>query len=160
MAKLKYPLIIVDVQAAFTIPPKVLAGIEHYSKRFEWRIFTRFVVPKKSIFRSVLGMDSCAPGSPDLRLLIKPSAKDLVLDKHSYGLSQSQILKLRALGVTKAVVCGLDTDACVLGTMFSLFDGGIACRVAPSRYCFSNQNLDTEARKIIEQQFPSLLFRR
>jgi nicotinamidase-related amidase len=156
MAQHNYPLVIVDVQAAFMIPPKKLAAIERYSRQFERRIFTRFVVEPNSVFRRVLGNDSCAPGSPDLRLLIEPAKHDIVFDKHGYGLSPKQIEKLRRMKIREVMVCGMDTDACVLGTMFSLIDGGIAPRVAPPQYCHSNQNLDTEARKIMAAQFPKL----
>ena len=156
MAQHNYPLVIVDVQAAFKIPPRKLAAIERYSRRFERRIFTRFVIKPKSIFRQVLGWDSCAPGSGDLRLLIEPEKNDLVFDKQGYGLSEKQVRRLHDMKVRQVMVCGMDTDACVLATMFSLIDGGIAPRVAPSAYCHSNQNLDTEARKIMASQFPKL----
>lgn len=156
MPQHNYPLVIVDVQAAFQVPPKTLAAIERYSRRFERRIFTRFVIETDSIFKRVLGNDSCAPGSPDLRLLIEPAKQDIVFDKHGYGLSPKQIARLRKMNIREVMVCGLDTDACVLGTMFSLIDGGIAPRVAPARYCHSNQNLDTAARRIMAKQFPKL----
>lgn len=156
MALHNYPLVIVDVQAAFKIPPKKLAAIERYSRRFSRRIFTRFVIPPNSIFHGVLGTDSCAPGSPDLRLLIEPQRGDIVFDKQGYGLSSRQVKRLYRLGVRRVMVCGLDTDACVLATMFSLIDNDIAPRVAPAAYCHSNQNLDTEARKIMASQFPKL----
>jgi nicotinamidase-related amidase len=156
MPRHNYPLVIVDVQAAFMIPPKTLAAIERYSRQFERRIFTRFVVQPDSVFRQVLGNDCCAPGSPDLRLLIEPSKKDIVFDKQGYGLSAKQIQRLRQLRIQEVMVCGMDTDACVLATMFTLIDGGIAPRVAPARYCHSNQNLDTEARTIMRSQFPKL----
>jgi len=156
MAQHNYPLVIVDVQAAFMIPPKKLAAIERYSRQFERRIFTRFVVDPNSVFRRILGNDSCAPGSPDMRLLITPEKNDIVFDKHGYGLSAKQIQRLRRMNIREVIVCGMDTDACVLGTMFSLIDGGIAPRVAPPRYCHSNQNLDTEARMIMAAQFPKL----
>jgi len=156
MAQHNYPLVIVDVQAAFKIPPRKLAAIERYSRQFERRIFTRFVIPPKSVFRQVLGLDSCAPHSPDLRLLIEPSKNDIVFDKRGYGLSDSQVRRLRDLKIRRVMVCGMDTDACVLATMFSLIDGGVAPRVAPAAYCHSNQNLDTEARKIMRSQFPKL----
>ncbi|HEU5078940.1 MAG TPA: isochorismatase family protein [Opitutaceae bacterium] len=156
MPKFNCPLLIVDVQAAFFIPPEILANIERYSKNFERRIFTRFVNPPKSIFRRKLGRDACAPGSPDVRLLIKPEPGELVFDKKGYGLSPAQVRRLKAEGVSKVIVCGMDTDACVLGVMYSLFDRGIDCRLAPRQYCYSSQQLDEEARKIMKEQFPVL----
>jgi nicotinamidase-related amidase len=146
-------LIIVDLQRAFTVPPKLVAAIEEYGKRFKRRIFTRFENPQGSIFRKLMKMDSCPPGSTDTVLYIQPQKRDIVITKRGYGLSAAQVKRLKRLGVKRAVICGIDTDACVLGVMFSLFDGGIDCR-AVTDLCFSTSGLQREAVKIIENQFP------
>jgi nicotinamidase-related amidase len=52
------------------------------------------------------------------------------------------------------VVCGVDTDACVLGVMFSLFDAGIVCH-AKEDLCWSSTGLQQSGLKIIREQFPS-----
>lgn len=156
MPKSNCSLLIVDVQAAFYIPPETLANIERYSATFERRIYTRFVNPAHSLFRTKLGRDSCKPGSPDMRLLLKPRPGDLVLNKRGYCLSEAQIRRLRAKGISKVIVCGMDTEACVLGVMYSLFDGRIDCRLAPKQYCHSTAGLDREARRITEEQFVPL----
>lgn len=147
------PLIIVDLQQAFQVPPKLVTAIRRYARRFELRVFTRFLNPEGSHFRTLLGMDSCAPGSPDLRLRIPPEKGDLVLTKQGYGLTVSHIARLKRLGVTRATVCGIETDACVLGVMFSLIDAGIDCRVKPD-LCWSSTGLHREGLKIIKTQFP------
>lgn len=146
-------LIIVDLQRAFTVPPKLVAAIEEYGKRFKRRIYTRFENPRGSLFRKLLKMDSCPPGSTDTVLYIQPQKGDILITKRGYGLSASQVKRLKRLGVKRAVVCGIDADACVLGVMFSLFDGGIDCRAAFD-LCFSTSGLHAEAVKIIENQFP------
>lgn len=92
------------------------------------------------------------PRSPDTALLISASADDLVLTKQGYGLRPRDIARLRALRAREFVVCGIDTDACVLGVMFSLFDAGLKCRVKTD-LCWSSTGLHREAVKIIEQQF-------
>lgn len=145
-------IIVVDVQAAFPIPPKVVADIEAYSKTFRRRIFTKFLNPPDSLFRTALHRDACAPGSPDLRLLIPPSADDWVFNKASYGLSPHHLRRIQKLRVKKADICGVDTDACVLGVMFSLFDAGILPKVRPN-LCWSSQELDYEALRIMQTQF-------
>lgn len=156
MPKTKFALMIVDVQAAFYMPPETLANIDRYSKTFERRIYTRFVNPAHSLFRRKLGRDACKPGSPDMRLLLKPQPRDIVMNKRGYCLSEAQVRGLKAKGVTKVIVCGMDTDACILGVMFSLFDSGIDCRLAPKQYCHSTAGLEDEARKIVDQQFVPL----
>lgn len=147
------PLIIIDLQRAFPVPPKLVEAIRRYSRRFPLRVFTRFENPNGSLYRKLLDMDACAPGSPDMALLIEPDKGDLVFTKQSYGLAPRHIAKLKRLGVKRATVCGIETDACVLGVMFSLFDAGIDCRVKPD-LCWSSTGLHKEGLKIIEMQFP------
>lgn len=147
-------LFIVDVQAAFPAPKRLIEKIRAYSRRFECRVFTRFVNPEGSLFRKKLGQTCCLPGTRDVTLAIEPSSGDLVLDKVAcYGLKPSQIAKMKKRGLTHATICGLDTDACVLGVLFSLFDAGIDCAVKPD-LCWSSTGLHKEAMKIIAKQFP------
>lgn len=147
------PLIIVDLQKAFPPPAKFVERVRRYARRFPRRIFTRFVNPAGSLFRTKLKRRSCAPGTEDLDLLITPEKGDLVLSKQGYGLSPTAVRKLRALRVKRVTVCGIDTDACVLGVMFSLFDAGIVCRVRMDM-CWSSSGLHRQAMRIIEEQFP------
>src|SRR4051794_12341979 len=107
-------LLIVDLQAAFSPPPELVQKIRRYSARFKRRAFVRFVNPPGSLFRRKLKITNCAPGSPDNVFLITPRKQDLVIDKVSYGLQEHDIDRLRKVGITKGVVCGLETDACVL----------------------------------------------
>lgn len=153
MPKNREALIIVDVQRAFPVPPRIIAGIRRYSRRFDLRVFTRFVNPPGSLFRKIMDMHVCAPGSEDTELLITPEKGDVVLSKQGYGLTRAQLTRLKRLGVGRACVCGVETDACVLGVMYSLFDAGIACRVKPD-LCWSSTGLHRQALQIIEVQFP------
>jgi len=155
MAARSTTLLIIDVQRAFPVPKSLVAGISRYARRFDRRIFTRFVNPQGSLFRRRLTQRCCAPGSEDTELWIPPAPGDLVFDKAGYGLSPAQAGKLRRLGVREVTVCGIDTDACVLGVMFSLFDAGIACR-AKAKYCWSSTGLHRAGLRIIETQFEPL----
>ena len=148
-------LILVDLQQAFEVPPKFLQRVQRYAKRYKHRVFTRFENPAGSLFRRALKQRSCAPGSSDTTLLIQPGRDDLVITKQGYGLAPKDIRRIRALGAKRVTVCGIDTDACVLGVMFSLFDAGIECRVKPD-LCWSTSGaaLHRAAMKIIETQFP------
>jgi nicotinamidase-related amidase len=148
----KRTLVIVDVQKAFEPPPEWVDALRRYSLQFDRRVFTRFINPPGSLFRRKLKQRSCAPGSDDTELLIAPQKGDVVLDKFGYGLKEKEVAKLRARGITRVVVAGLDTDACVLGVMFSLFDGGIECRVK-EKYCRSSTGLHREALKVLKMQF-------
>jgi nicotinamidase-related amidase len=113
------------------------------------------VNPPGSQFRRLLKQKSCAPGSLDTALLIEPAQGDVVITKHGYGLTARDIRRLKKLGVKRARVCGIDTDACVLGVMFSLFDAGIDCRAKPD-LCWSStsKQLHEAGVRIINKQFP------
>ena len=146
-------LIIVDLQRAFEIPKRLVEDIRRYSCRFKLRVFTRFVNPEVSLFRKRMDMHVCAPGSPDTALLIEQEKGDIVLSKKGYGLTSRHLARLKRRGVKRAVVCGVETDACVLGVMFTLFDAGIDCRVEP-KLCWSSTGLHRAGLKIVEMQFP------
>ena len=148
-------LIVVDLQHAFDVPARLVEGIRRYARGFEQRIFTRFVNPGDSLFRRQLKQRCCAPNSEDTRLLIAPEPVDWVITKRGYGLPSSALRRIRALRPKEVVVCGIDTDACVLGVMFSLFDAGIPCRVKAG-HCWSSTGLHRAALNIIRQQFKVL----
>ena len=153
--KSRRALVIVDLQAAFRPPKGFVEKVRRYSRRFPCRIFTRYVNPPGSVFRRLLQHTCCAPGSADLELLIEPSEGDLVFDKVArYGLSPSHLRRLKQAGITSVTVAGLDTDACVLGVLFSLFDAGIDCHVKEDM-CWSSCGLQRSALAIIRHQFPA-----
>lgn len=148
-------LLIVDLQRAFDVPPRLVENITRYAARFRRRVFTRFVNPPGSLFRRRLRQRCCAPGSEDTELLIPPGPDDLVFTKASYGLAKRDLTRLKRMGVKCVTVCGIDTDACVLGVMYSLFDAGIACR-AKAAYCWSTSGLHRAGLQIIRSQFEVL----
>lgn len=144
---------IVDVQAAFNPPPEFLEKLRRYAKRFPCRIFTRYINPPGSMFRKILKQKCCGPGTPDTFLLLTPEPGDLVIEKTGYGLSPRAIAQLKRRKIKQVTVCGLDTDACVLGVMFSLFDAGIICHLKETM-CWSSTGLHRPALKIARAQFP------
>ena len=146
-------LVVVDMQRAFLVPPKLVEKIRRYARRFGVRVFTRFENPRGSQFRRVLKMDCCEPESHDTELLLAPEEGDLVFGKRGYGLNARQIARMKRRGIKRAVVCGVETDACVLAVMFSLFDSGIVCRAKPD-LCWSSTGLHRDGLRIIRRQFP------
>ncbi len=144
---------IVDLQRAFPVPPRLVKQIERYSRRFKRRIFTCYENPRGSPFRRLLKQRCCAPGSKDTELWLAPAKGDLLITKRGYGLSPRAIARLRRHRINRVTVCGIDTDACVLGVMFSLFDAGIECR-AKGNLCWSSAGLHQPALRIINEQFP------
>jgi Amidases related to nicotinamidase len=145
-------LVIVDLQRAFNPPPDVVDRIRAHADRFPLCVFTKFVNPPNSLIRAKLDRQSCPPGNPEGGLVVEPKPGDLVLEKFGYGLDALAVRRLRESGLRHVLVCGGDTDACVLGVVFSLFDGGIDCSVDPA-LCWSSAGLHGSAMKIIGQQF-------
>lgn len=145
-------IVIVDLQKAFPIPTDLIRRIEERARAFPLRVFTRFVNLPDSLFRRKLDRSSCQPGDPAGELVLTPGPDDLVLEKAGYGLGAEHIATLRAANLRRVLVCGVDTDACVLGVTFSLFDAGIDCEVEPD-LCWSSVGLHENALKIIRAQF-------
>lgn len=147
-----HAFVIVDVQAEFDVPAELLEKIRARSTQFPLRIFTQFINPPGTLFRRKMEQRMCAPGTPGVKLAIPPSPGDLVLEKTGYGLSAEHIAKIRAAGVKETTVSGVDTDACVLAVMFSLWDAGINCHIEPD-LCWSSSGLHDQAVEIARQQF-------
>lgn len=145
-------IIIVDVQKDFPIPPELLDKIERRSREYPLRIFTQFLNHPDSLFRRKLQRTSCLPGTPGVELALPTTPRDIVLQKFGYGLGPSQVRQVIDAGVHKALVCGVDTDACVLGVVFSLFDAGVDCEVDRT-LCWSSTGLHEAALKIVQEQF-------
>jgi len=145
-------IIIVDLQKAFPVPPDIVRMIEKRSREFPLRIFTKFLNQPDSLFCRKLKRSSCLPGSPERELLLETTSRDVILEKTGYGLTSDQIQQLRRLNVRETLVCGVDTDACVLGVVFTLFDAGIDCEVEP-KLCWSSTGLQDEALTIVREQF-------
>lgn len=145
-------IIIVDLQKAFPIPQDLIDKIEARSREFPLRIFTQFINEPDSLFRTKLKRTSCTPGLPETELVLPTTPNDIVLEKRGYGLTSEQIERLKQAGVRKALICGIDTDACVIGVVFSLFDAGIDCEVERD-LCWSSTGLHEPALKIIREQF-------
>lgn len=147
-----HAFLIVDVQVGFDVPPELIAKIVARGTQFPLRIFTKFVNPPGTLFHLKMERHSCVPGDPEAELAIQPEDGDIVLDKIGYGLRTEQIEQLRARGVTEVTVAGVDTDACVLGVMFSLWDHQIDCHIEPD-LCWSSAGLHEPAVQIAHQQF-------
>lgn len=145
-------LVIVDLQRGFEAPETLCARIRRYARRFRRRVFTQFVNPRGSLFRRALQRSSGQPGTSQVELRLEPERGDIVIRKSTYGLRERDVRRLRTSGVKRATVCGIDTDACVLGVMFSLFDNGIVPEVKAD-LCWSSTGLHTEAMKVLREQF-------
>lgn len=143
-------LIIVDLQHDFRVSESLTRRIQAAAGRYRVRVFTRFFNPKGSSFRTQLDYDRGPRKAERVRWRIVPGRRDIILDKPRYGLSEAQLRRLKACRCDEFVVCGVDTDACVLAVLFSLFDAGIRARVEPS---LCEGKLTRQALAIMTRQF-------
>lgn len=124
-------LVAVDIQAGFTapstehVPPAVRSLCA--SVRIEHRIFTRFVNPGPGgPFAELLGWHKLQ--SPH-ETALAPEVEALataVVEKHGYSpfFDTALAAELERVGAHTVLVCGIDTDVCVLSTAAGLFDSG------------------------------------
>lgn len=155
---MKTALIIVDLQRGFKLSRALVTRIarRRQDPSFHLTVFTRFENPAGSLYRSELDYDEMVPGSTETELLLAPTKRDWVIIKETYGLPAALIRRLRRNGITHVELCGVDTDACVLAAMFTLFDAGIVVRVDAS---LTSGRLKRSARPIMLRQFGSKSYR-
>jgi nicotinamidase-related amidase len=127
---MKTALIVIDVQKGFIneqtreMPRKIA---EHISAgQYDLVVFTKFVNKPGSNFERILRWKKVY-NSPDTDLAEElKGLEGKVIEKPTYSAFKSpSLIKLLSKGdFDKLYLCGLDTDACVLGSAFDAFDLG------------------------------------
>ena len=122
-------VIAVDIQTGFIAPPThhIPAAVESFLARnpIEHRIFTRFVNPgPRGPFAKLLGWRKLQ--NPE-ETALAPEVEALatsVVEKHGYSPFSGTGLaaELERIGANTVLVCGIDTDVCVLSTAAGLFE--------------------------------------
>lgn len=76
-----------------------------------------------------------------------------IIDHYGYGIPQDELTVFKAKN-RGAVICGADTDACVMSTMFNLWDNDIKPTLL-SDYCLSSGGKEYHelALKLMTRQF-------
>lgn len=130
-------LLVIDVQECFLenapkdLPEKI---IKHYrSVTYDHIIFTRFINKPGSNFVKSLKWTKCADTS-DAKLpaiFDQYFNKDNVFTKSTYSALKNPKLHefLQSHSVERLVLCGIDSDACVLATAFEAFDLGYHVKI-------------------------------
>lgn len=115
---MKQALLIVDVQPSFPMPMEMVHGIRELSALLPSVATIERHDESVTPFEGQLGWK---PGKADESLV----AADRVFIKHGYLPPPAAIDYLRALQVDRVLVCGTQTDTCVLAAGFALFDAGL-----------------------------------
>lgn len=111
-------LLIVDVQSTFSPPEWLVDGVRALSERILTVASVELHDERVTPFEKQLGWH---PAAEDECLV----EVDRVFVKHGYGQTVETIEYIKQLGVERVLVCGIQTETCVLAAGFALFDAGL-----------------------------------
>jgi nicotinamidase-related amidase len=111
-------LLIIDVQPSFAPPDWLVDGINALLGRMPSVATVERHDESITPFARQLGWQP----APDDDSLI---AADHVFIKHGYAPTPETISHLKSLAPERVLVCGIQTDTCVLAAGFALFDAGL-----------------------------------
>ncbi|WP_414159749.1 cysteine hydrolase family protein [Pseudomonas sp. BNK-45] len=111
-------LLIIDVQPCFNPPPWLVEGINRLLGRMPSVATVERHDESRTPFARQLGWQ---PPVDDQSLV----AADKVFIKHGYGPTTELLDYLKSLTPQRVLVCGIQTDTCVLAAGFALFDAGL-----------------------------------
>ncbi|MBD8491385.1 isochorismatase family protein [Pseudomonas syringae] len=111
-------LLIVDVQSTFSPPQWLIDRIRFLSATLPTIASVELHDETVTPFQRQLGWH---PAAEDENLI----EADEVFVKHGYGQTPEAIAHLKGLGVKRVLVCGMQTETCVLAAGFALFDAGL-----------------------------------
>lgn len=111
-------LLIIDVQPCFNPPQWLVEGINRLLGRMPSVATVERHDERRTPFARQLGWQ---PAADDQSLV----AADKVFIKHGYGPTAEILDHLKSLNPERVLVCGIQTDTCVLAAGFALFDAGL-----------------------------------
>ncbi|RMR07935.1 Hydrolase [Pseudomonas savastanoi pv. glycinea] len=111
-------LLIVDIQSTFSPPEWLVDGARALSARIFTIASVELHDEQVTPFHRQLGWH---PAAEDESLI----EADKVFVKHGYGQTAETIAYLKQLGVERVLVCGMQTETCLLAAGFALFDAGL-----------------------------------
>ena len=112
-------LLVVDVQATFSPPEWLVDGVRAFSARIPTIASVELHDEQVTPFERQLGWH---PAVQDECLV----EVDQVFIKHGYGPTAAMLDYLKQMDVERVLVCGLQTETCVLAAGFALFDAGLS----------------------------------
>ncbi|MNO81378.1 Isochorismatase family protein [compost metagenome] len=115
---MRQALLIIDVQPSFNPPQWLIDGINSLLGRMPSVATVERHDESRTPFQRQLGWQ---PAKDDHSLI----AADQVFIKYGYNPSPETIAHLRQLNPERVLVCGIQTDTCVLAAGFALFDAGL-----------------------------------
>jgi len=115
---MRQALLIIDIQPSFSPPQWLIDGIQALIGRLPSVATVERHDESRTPFQRQLGWHP----APDDESLI---AADHVFIKYGYAPSPETIAHLKSLNPDRVLVCGIQTETCVLAAGFALFDAGL-----------------------------------
>ncbi|EIK94422.1 hypothetical protein PMM47T1_21998 [Pseudomonas sp. M47T1] len=115
---MRQALLIIDIQSTFSPPEWLVDGARALSAMIPTIALVELHDEQVTPFERQLGWH---PAAQDESLI----EADTVFIKHGYAPTVETIAHLKQLDVERVLVCGLQTDTCVLAAGFALFDAGL-----------------------------------
>ena len=112
-------LLIVDIQSTFSPPEWLVDRARWLSARLPTIASVELHDEQVTPFQRQLGWH---PAAEDECLV----EVDRVFVKHGYGQTAETLEYIKQLGVERVLVCGMQTETCVLAAGFALFDAGLS----------------------------------
>lgn len=112
-------LLIVDIQSTFSPPEWLVDRARWLSARLPTIASVELHDEQVTPFQRQLGWH---PAAEDECLV----EVDRVFIKHGYGQTAETLEYIKQLGVERVLVCGMQTETCVLAAGFALFDAGLS----------------------------------
>jgi nicotinamidase-related amidase len=109
-------LLIVDVQTAFGPPDWLVKGIQALANQIP-SVATIELHDEEVTFKPI----ELEPSVSDENLV----QADQLFVKHGFGPSAATMQHLKQLNPERVLVCGIQTETCVLAAGYSLFDAGL-----------------------------------
>lgn len=133
----KKALVVIDVQNYYLndytkeLPRKISQYIK--DNVFDYVLFTKFINNEKSSLYQKLGWKKMM-SSPDIDIcqeLIPFIKDDNIFEKNTYSIFKSKafVYFLKENNINELHFCGLDTDACILASLYEGFDLGYNIKV-------------------------------
>ena len=152
---MSHALLVIDVQNYFLkdapedLPQRIVNSYE--SVKYDHIVFTSFKNTPDSNFVKSLKWDKCDTDD-DARLAKEFS--ELAINDNTFVRACYSAFKttdlhsyLQKLEVERLIICGVDTDACVLATAFEAFDLGYHVKI-DFNLTFSSNELDSATQHI------------
>jgi nicotinamidase-related amidase len=121
---MRQALLVIDVQPSFTPPDWLVRGVTALAATMPSVATIERHDEEITPFERQLGWTA---GAADESLI----PADRVFVKHGYLPPPALITHLRTLGPERVLVCGIQTDTCVMAAGFALFDAGLHPTLLP-----------------------------